>query len=81
MSSTSQHNTIIIENDNLLSFMVDTYTDTKNLGCNIRLLSACLLEWQNTNLIIQKNNEDQVSPRDVGFASGIWNLPYPGAPY
>lgn len=82
MSVNSQtYKTKITENDNLLSFMVDVYTDTKNIGCNVRLLSECLLEWQNTSNEIKNNNEHQISERDVGLAPGIWTLPYPGAPY
>lgn len=82
MSVNSQtYKTKITENDNLLSFMVDVYTDTKTIGCNVRLLSECLLEWQNTSNEIKNNNEHQISARDVGLASGVWTLPYPGAPY
>ena len=80
MSISPDHNTIKTENDNLLSFMVDLYTDTENIGVNIRLLSECLLEWKNNDSIIQNEN-DQIPPRDVGPAPGVWTLPYPGAPY
>lgn len=67
--------TKIIENDNLLSFMVELYKDKKNIGCNTRLLSECLVEWQNTNLEIKNNNDHLSSEGSVGPALGIWNVP------
>jgi hypothetical protein len=70
-----------IENENLLSFMVETYTDTQNIGTNVRLLRECLLEWQNTNLEIQTYNDNQIPARDVGRASGVWALLYPEPAY
>jgi hypothetical protein len=65
----------IIENDNLLSFIIETYEDTKSLGSNIRLLRECLFEWHTNNKEIQ--NEYQISPRDVGPPLGVWHFSNP----
>lgn len=66
----------IIENDNLLSFIVVTYEDTKSLGSNIRLLRECLFEWHKNNKELQ---HDQVSSRNVGPAFGVWNFSNPSS--
>jgi hypothetical protein len=61
-----QYNRKIIENDNLESFMVDLYIDKKTIGCNIRLLSECLVEWQNTRL--ELDGKSVVESTDTEFA-------------
>jgi hypothetical protein len=50
--------------------MVDLYNDTTNFACNIRLLAECLVERQNTKLILDREN-DKVHSTNVRFTSGI----------
>lgn len=61
--------TILEENENLESFVLELYNDKKAIRENIGLLRECILEWHNTN---QKIQNDQVHTNNVGPALGIW---------
>jgi hypothetical protein len=67
--------TKIIENQNLLSYMVALFNDRKTIGVNIKLLGECLSEWQSTEISL--NYVNQISKGDVRSSSRIWDFPYP----